>query len=161
MLEYGYPIDDRTYATGFLAATSPEVYLEVAQPYVTRRGRATKTMPNDEFLVHGWITACAKVGRSPVPELADVATNLSMEDAARHVATEELGRHPDPRGRKALETLLVESTGNGYIRRKAAQALRDSVPNETVCALFRYVLSNEADMNFRVFLEDMISRNCH
>ncbi len=160
MLEYGYPIDDRTYATQYLAETSPEVYLAAAETYVTRRGRPTKTMPNDEFLVRGWITACAKTGRSPVPELASVATNLHMEDAARHLATEELGRHRDPLGRKALETVLVESSGNGYIRRKAAQSLHASLPAETACTMFRYVLEHEADLNFRAFLEDMVERFC-
>jgi hypothetical protein len=159
-LEYGFPIDDRTYACEFLAQTSPETYLEIAAPYVKRRGRPVKTMPNDEFLVKGWIVACAGTGRSPVPELADVATNLQMEDAARHLATEELGRHPDPLGRKALETLLVESTGNGYIRRKAAQSLRATLPAETACTLLSHVLENEADLNFSAFLQDMIAEVC-
>ncbi len=160
MLEYGFPIDDRTYATEFLAQTSPELYLEIAKPYVERRGRPTKTMPNDEFLVRGWIEACARTGRSPVQELADVATNLQMEDAARHLAAEELGRHSDPRGRKALETLLVESTGNNYIRRKAAQSLQATLPTETACTLFTHVLQHEVDLNFAAFLQDMIARVC-
>jgi hypothetical protein len=117
-------------------------------------------MPDDEFLVRGWVVACELLGRSPVDELADVATNLMMQDAARHYATQELGRFHEPKGRKALETVLIESTGNGYIRRKAAQSLQASLPAETACALFRHVLEREADINFQAFLQDVIARNC-
>ena len=160
MTTYGFRIDDRTYAAQSLAATSPATYLEAARPYVLRRGRATKTMPDDEFLVRGWVTACQALDRSPVEELADVVTNLMMQDAARHYAAEALGQYPNPKGRRALETVLIESSGNGYLRRKAAQSLRQSLPAETACTLFRTVFEREADINFGTFLGDMIGQLC-
>ena len=72
----------------------------------------------------------------------------------------ELARFPDPLGRSALETAMIESSGNGYLRRKAAQAIRDSVPREEACELFRYVLEREADINFAIFMRNMIDLNC-
>ncbi len=160
MLTYGYPIDDRTFAATLLAKSSPDLYLEVARPLVGRRARAEATMPNDEFLVRGWVTACEELGISPVDVLADVTTNLWMEEAARHYAAKMLGNYPDPLGRLALETALVESTGNGYLRRMAAQALRDSLPREDACTLFERVWSLESDPNFQLFLKSMIEANC-
>jgi len=160
MVDYGHRIDDRTEATLLYAQSSPEQYLETAEKYLLRRTRPFETMPNDEFLVRGWVTACEQTGRSPVPMLADVVTNLVMEDAARHYAAQELGRFPDPFGRKALEVALLEVTGNHYVRRKAAQSLRDSLPRETACQTFREALAAELDVNMRKFLEDMIQTNC-
>ena len=63
--------------------------------------------------------------------------------------------------RRALETVLIESSGNGYLRRKAAQSLRLSLPAETACTLFRTVFEREADINFAKFLGDMIAQLCH
>lgn len=161
MLTYGFPIDDRTFAATLLAKSSPDLYLEVALPFVKRRARADATMPNDEFLVRGWVTACEGLGISPVDVLADVTTNLWMEEAARHYAAKTLGRYPDdPLGRLALETALVESLGNGYLRRMAAQALRDSLPREDACTLFEEVWIREADSNFQLFMKSMIEDNC-
>jgi hypothetical protein len=160
LVHYGHGIDDRTQAALVLSRTSPEVYLEIARPYVERKGRPLKTMPPDEFLVKGWVTACEELGISPVPEMVDVVTNLMMEPMARHLAAETLGRYEDPLGQKALENVMIESTGNGYLRRKAAQALRNSIPRETACTLFKSVLEREADSNFALFLQDMIYKNC-
>jgi len=160
MLTFGYRMVDRAEATRLLAETSPERFLEAARPFVLRRGRPRQTMPNDEFFVQGWVSACEKVGRSPVPEMAEVVTNLMMEPYARTIAAKTLGRYPDPLGRKALETALIESSGDGYLRRKAAQAIRDSVPAEEACTLFSHVLSREADINFAIFLRDLIESNC-
>ena len=160
MVDYGHGIDDRTEATLLLAETAPERYLGSAERYLLRRGRPNQTMPNDEFLARGWVLACEAVGSSPAPMMADVATNLAMEPAARYYAAETLGRYPSPLGRQALETALIESTGDGYLRRKAAQALRESVPAEAACDLFNHVLSREVDENFKAFLVNMIQVNC-
>lgn len=160
MVDYGHPIDDRTEAALLLAEVAPELFLDSAREPLRRRDHARKTMPPDEFLVQGWVSACEKLGRSPVPMLADVVTNLAIEDAARHLAAGELGRFPDPLGRSALETAMIESTGNGYLRRKAAQAIRDSVPREEACELFRHVLEREVDINYAIFMRNMIDLNC-
>ena len=72
----------------------------------------------------------------------------------------QLGNHPDPLGRQALEIILIESTGNGYIRRMAAQSLRKTLPAEEACALFKEVSKLEAETNFLVFLLDVIAETC-
>lgn len=156
-LTYGYRLDDRSEATVLWAEVDPQGYLSEMEPHLRRRERPTATMPNDEFLLRGWIEACERAGRSPVPVCADVAVNIRMEAYARYMATEELGRHPDdPLARHALETCLIESTGDGYLRVKAAQAIRMAYANEDACALFQDVLSKEASFDFSSFLQDMI-----
>lgn len=158
--EYGHPMDLRAEAAKLLGRTSPERALEVLRPLLEKVRRRTRTLPDDEFLLDGYLAACERTGTDPTMILADVATNIFIQDAARHRAAKELGKHPGPFSRAALEAILVESTGNGYLRRMAAQALRDSLPAESACALFREVYSREADLNMRTFLEDMIRDNC-
>jgi HEAT repeat protein len=157
--EYGPAMHLRAEAALLIGETSPEAAVRVLQPWLekTRPGR---TMPPMEFLVRGWITACDKLGRSPVEVLADVATNLYMEEAARHLATRALGDHPEPLAIKALESILTESSGNAYMRRLAAQGLVKVLPREEACALFLQVADREADLNFAQFLADVLDKNC-
>lgn len=157
--QYGPSLDLRTEAALVMAEVAPERLIPIIEPMVLRRAR-NQTTPPVEFLVAAWVTACDKTGRDPVPELCDVATNLFQEGSARVRAVAELGKRPDPRGRKALEALLVESTGDGYLRRKAAQSLLATLPQETACALFRKVGDKEADLNMLQFLANMVDRNC-
>lgn len=158
--EYGHDYAVRTFAVEFLAETSPAAALELLEPYLKKRGKPNKTMPPDEFLVRGYATAARKTGVDPTLILSDVATNLWMEDAARHFAVQELGTYPGPYARSVLEAILIESTGNAYVRRKAAQALRDSAPAESACEVFRRVAEREADGNMLAFLLDMLRENC-
>ncbi len=161
MMNYGFPIDDRTEATIVLAKTSPEVFLASAAAHLRRREKPTQTMPDDEFLVEGWVDACQLTGQSPVPMLADVATNLLMQPRARYLAAKRMRLFPnEPIGQEALESCLVESMGDGYLRRMAAQSLRELLPRETGCRLFAETLARESDLNFRQFLNDMIQENC-
>ncbi|MFT4538354.1 MAG: hypothetical protein ACI841_004744 [Planctomycetota bacterium] len=159
-LEYGYHLSDRTESARLLALTSPETYLEIAHEYVTRKHKPNKTMPADEFLIRAWVIACEKMGRSAVEELADVVMNLMMEDAARHYAAEMLGDYTDALALRALETAMIESGGNGYLRRKAAQSLAKAMPRETVCELLFKTLELETDLNFQHFLRSMIDHHC-
>lgn len=158
--EYGHDFAVRTFAVEFLSETSPQTALEVLEPHLRKRRKPNKTMPPDEFLVRGYARAAQATGEDPTAILADVATNLWMEDAARHFAVAELGRYPSPYARSVLEAILIESTGNSYIRRKAAQALRDSVPAEAACETFRRVANHEAELGMLEFLLDMIRENC-
>ncbi|MFT7487275.1 MAG: HEAT repeat protein, partial [Candidatus Paceibacteria bacterium] len=82
------------------------------------------------------------------------------DDAARHQAVKELGKHKTPHAHMALRQILVESTGNAYLRRKAAQAIKESFPREEACAIFAEISTMEADNNFLLFLADMIEDNC-
>jgi len=157
--EFGPSLFLRTEAVLLLGETAPTRALEVLQPWIGN-ARPGRTLPPQEFIVKAWTDACDGVGRSPVPQLCDVATNLLLDGASRVRAIKELGRRPDPAGEKALRSILVESTGDGYLRRKAAQALRDSLPEEAACEVFRQVADREADPNMLRFLIDMLEEHC-
>src|SRR5260221_643816 len=157
--QYGPPPEPRPEATMLFAETSPARALQVLEPMV-KRAHPTQTQPPAEFILSSFVTACDKTGRSPVPELADAATNLFMDETARIRAVKELGHRPEPLAIQALQAILVESTGDGYIRRMAAEGLRDSLPKENACALFQGISEHEADLNFLQFLKDMLDKNC-
>lgn len=162
MLTYGYRRDDRAEATLLYAQADPAGYLEDAREHLLRHERPKKTMPADEFLVRGWVRACEELGVSPVEICADVATNLWMESYARIVAIETLAKHGDDGlAREALRTCLIESTGDGNIRRNAAQAIRDGWAREDACALLEDVLSKEVDINFAGFLTTLLHAHCN
>ncbi|HJO26888.1 MAG: hypothetical protein CMK00_01095 [Planctomycetes bacterium] len=159
VLEYGHRMSDRTEAVRLLAETSPARAEEILGPLL-RQERLRQTMPDQEFLLAGWLTACERTGTDPVEVLATVAGNIFMQDAARHRAVQELGEHPGTLSRATLEVVLVESTGNGYLRRKAAQALASSLPAETACSIFKEVAEKEADRNMLIFLLNILEEVC-
>jgi len=158
--QYGTDLGLRTEATLLLAEMHPERAREILEPFV-RRARQSQTLPPQEFIVRAWVTACEKSKTDPVPALADAAANLFMDEAARVRAVKELGRHPgNPLAEKALAAILVESTGDGYLRRMAAQGLLAIVPRETACSLLTQVADKEADTNMLFFLRDVLDKNC-
>lgn len=160
-ITYGSPISDRTEAALVLSLTSPLLFFSDAKPILERTKVKRQTMPDDEFLVRGWINACKKTGQSPVPMLAQVATNMRLDPTARWQAAKRMREFSlEPIGQRALESCLVESSGDGYLRRMSAQSLRDLLPSESACALFAEVARRESDINFRAFLLDMMQRNC-
>lgn len=158
--QYGTDLALRTEATLLLAEVQPARALELLEPYV-RRARASQTLPPAEFIVRAWVTACERTKTNPVPALADAAANMFMEEAARVRAVKELGRHPDDRlAEKTLSAILIESTGDGYLRRMAAQSLLAMLPREEACVLFTQVADKEADANMLQFLKDILDKNC-
>ena len=158
---YGHFIEDRSEALLLLAEVAPEAFIAGAEEHLRRLGLPEQTGPNDEFYVEGWRVACEQSGRSPVPMMAQVATNLALEPYARVIAIRTLGPHADdPRASGAIRTALVESSGNGYLRRVSAQTVLSSFPKETACELLKEVASREADVNFSRFLDDVIQMNC-
>ncbi len=159
LTQYGASLSLRTEGTLLLAEVAPARALELLEPLVTKQ-KQSSTMPDQEFLVKAWVIACDKTGRSPVPELCDVATNLFQPGYARVLAVRELGKRPDPRGEAALRTILVESTGDGYLRRITVQSLHALLPRETACELLHEVAAKEADLNFLRFLADAIEKWC-
>lgn len=94
--QYGAELSLRTEAVLLFAEVHPDRAVEVLEPYV-RKGRQESTLPPAEFLVRSWIIACDKLGKDPVPVLADVATNLYMDSSARVMAVKALGLHPESR----------------------------------------------------------------
>ena len=161
MTTYGVDMGDRTEACLVLAETSPDRYLEIARPFLERRENRKKTMPDDEFLVQGWVNASKAKGISPVPLLADVATNLRMMPNARYLAAKRIREFPNEiLGQRALETCLIESSGDNYLRIMAAQSLVELLPRESACELFREVLSKETSIQMAQFFESLIQTNC-
>lgn len=159
LIQYGAALELRTEAALLLAETAPQRAIELIEPMVTK-AHPNRTQPPAEFIVKAWLIACDRTDRSPVPELADVATNLYMDETARILAVKELGRRPEPLALQALQAILIESTGDGYLRRMAAQGLRDSLPKENGCEIFERVASREADLNFALFLADLLAKHC-
>ncbi|MFT7168145.1 MAG: hypothetical protein ACI80K_001270, partial [Paracoccaceae bacterium] len=158
---YGYRMGDRAEAVLLLAETDPAALMQGARPYLERKGRRFQTAPSDEFYARAWVKACDRSGESPVPMMADVAMNLAMEPIARYVAIDALAEHgDDPLARATLQEALVESTGDGYLRRKAAQGIIASFASEDACAILKEVLDNESDQNMARFLDDMFQTNC-
>ena len=158
---YGHFIEDRSEALLLLAEVAPETFFAGAEAHIQRQGKPEQTAPNDEFFVEGWRGACEQSGRSPVPMMAQVATNYALEPYARVIALRSLAARPDdPRASGAIRTTLVESTGDGYLRRVSAQTVLASFPKETACELLIEVQRREADVNFARFLDDVIQTNC-
>lgn len=158
---YGPYIEDRTEALLYYAEIAPEEFLDRARPYLERTGRPFQTAPNDEFFATGWLKACEVSGEDPVPMMASVATNFALEPRARYLAVKSLKAYAtSPLARAALETTLVESTGDAYIRRMSAQSVIGGYPREEACALLQKVASRESDINFARFLDDAIQSNC-
>jgi hypothetical protein len=84
-----------------------------------------------------------------------------MDMTSRAKAAKALRDFPlEPLGEAALRSCLVESTGDGYLRRMAGQSLRELLPREAGCSLFHEVWQRETDLNFRAFLDDLIQDNC-
>jgi hypothetical protein len=158
--QYGTDLALRTEATLLFAEVQPLRAKEILEPFV-RRARQSQTLPPQEFLVRAWVTACEQSKTDPVPALADAATNLFMEEPARVRAVKELGHHKgNLLAEKALRAILVESTGDGYLRRMAAQALIELLPRETACSLLTEVADKEADSNMLIFLSDALDKYC-
>lgn len=157
--QHGQSLYLRTEALLCLADTSPHRALELLEPMITK-ARPSMTMPPAEFLVGAWVTACGHTGRSPVRELADIATNLYYDETARIKATKLLANYREPLSSQTLMAILIESTGDGYLRRMAAQGLVRLLSPEDACKILQTVREREADMNMQRFLDDMLEKNC-
>lgn len=161
--EVGYGV--RGQAVGIWADIAPGDFSEILRPILSER-RHRKTLPPDEELLRAWVRAAREVGtpRAEIEELlAEVTVNIYQDDATRHMAIAELGATEGELGshaRRALEEVLVESSRNGYLRRKAAQAIADALPTEDACRILSRVADRESDQNFLIFLADMIDSTC-
>jgi HEAT repeat protein len=120
----------------------------------------TVTLPPREGLLAAWCVAAEASGTPRTPLLAEVATDLYQLDEVRARAVEELGHESDPAAGHALHTVLIESTGNAYLRRKAAQSIARVLPREEACAVLEQVFTHEADLNFQRFLAAQIEELC-
>ena len=156
---FGENLHLRTKAAQFLGETSPQAALQVIEPML-RGDRPRATHPPEEKLLDAWNTAAGATGEDRAPLLCEIATDVTRPEAVRHLAARLLGEFPSNQGRQALEGILVESSGNSYIRRLAAQSLERTVPAAELCPLLQRVFENEADVNIQIFLDDMIRTTC-
>lgn len=158
--QYGTDLALRTEATLLLADVHPKRALALLEPFV-RKARQSQTLPPQEFLVRAYTTACEKTGTDPVPALADAAANMFMDETARVRCVKELANHPESQlAEKTLAAILIESTGDGYLRRMAVQGLIKILPRESACALLTQVADKEADTNMLLFLRDALDKYC-
>lgn len=157
--DFGPDLALRRAACELLAETAPSAAVEVLEPIVLRRLRKETYPPEDKMLA-ALCLAKRSLGEDPSELLATVATDLRQTDDARHLAIRELTGTQSPRGRAALDQILVESGLNSYLRRLAAQALQKTLPKEEFCARAAEVMEREADVNFQVFLASLVEANC-
>jgi hypothetical protein len=156
---YGGELGLRARAIDLLAELDPPRALELLEPLV-REPRKSKTWPPQETLLSAWNEAALRAGIERSELLGAVAADLLQDDPARHLAVRQLGTCGDARAAQALEGVLVESTGNGYLRRLAAQSLSGDKRFTQACATLRRVLEREADENFAQFLDSLVRKNC-
>ena len=156
---FGADLHVRTRATEFLGECAPEKALEVLEPILSRRVDG-RTYPPEERLLEAWVTAAEKLKYDPVPFLSNIATDLQRTQDVRHLATRSLGRFDSPQSRQALQALMVESSGNSYIRRLATQSLKELLPKEEFCTLVSTIQEREADPKFIDFLESVLNSSC-
>jgi hypothetical protein len=156
---FGPDLALRRAACELLAESAPRTAVEVLEPIVLRRSRK-ETYPTEDKMLAALCRAKRALGEDPSELLATVATDLHQSDDARHLAIRELAGTASPRGRAALDEILVESGMSSYLRRLAAQSLQKTLPEEEFCARANQVLEREADVNFQVFLASLIEASC-
>jgi HEAT repeat protein len=149
----------RRAATELLGECVPDRAIQVLEP-ILREKYDGRTYPPEERMLEAWIHGKEALHQDPTPLVAVIATDLQRAQDVRHLATRALGAHDTPLARQALETLLVESSGNGYIRRLALQSLLAVLPKESFCELVKKVQSREADTDFILVLERALDENC-
>ena len=164
MTEYGEDLGLRTKACELLALTSPATAVEVLEPLILE-ARPGRTLPPEEIMVSSYATAARLAGIDPVDTLSTISADLFSEQTARLMAVKEIAKYPGVRARETLRIVLVESTGNAYLRRAAAQALVahakvDSDTDAQLCGILDEVMNKESDINFQTFLVSMIEKYC-
>lgn len=156
---YGADLYVRTQATQLLGECAPVKALEVLEPILARRVDG-RTYPPEERLLEAWVTAARSLHYDPVPFLSAIATDLQRSQDVRHLATRALGDFDSPQSRQALQALMVESSGNSYIRRLATQSLKNLLEKNDYCSLVKAVQEREADPKFIDFLESVLNSSC-
>ena len=156
---YAEDIALRTAACELLGRYRPEAAVEFLGP-ILLDAAPSRTWPERDLMLGAWDMAARSEEIERAPLLARVATDIYQKDNVRHRAVELLGSVDDPRAVRALEQVLVESTGNSFLRRQAAQALARQPDREESCAIFSRVLEREVDANFQLFMADMLELNC-
>ncbi len=156
--EFGPQLELRDAAVRALPKADPARALEVLGPILRERPRST--LPPYENMLASYLEAAAALGADPVPVLSVVAADMQQDQATRHQALRELGSHQSTLSVRVLEEVLVESSGNAYLRRLAGQSLLQAASRGEACAIFERVMSREADPEMLAFFADMVERHC-
>jgi hypothetical protein len=157
--EYGPDPLLRRRATELLGDVLPVAAIDVLEPVLRGEVRG-RTLPPDDTVLGAWYQAATTLQRDRAPLLCSVATDLRREAAVRYQATRLLGEAPSPQGNAALEQLAVESTGDHLIRRYAVQSLQKVLAEDEFCSRMLAILDKEADINFQIFLQDVLEESC-
>lgn len=144
-------LGQRGRAAELLAEVRPQSAIDLLEPLLAGDLRG-QTPPQRETVLTAWLTAAKAVDHPLEETLILVATDIRLGDATRHLAVRELGELSSPRVSQALMEILTESTGNGLLRRKAAQAIMNSEDTESAIVSITSVLQREADSNMQIFL---------
>lgn len=156
---YGGDLALRAEAARSFAQADPRRALEVLEPLLLDP-LPDQTRPHPEALLEAVLAAAEPLGHDLSRTLVDVATEIYQPDDVRHRAVKELGGYSGPRVEAALAQVLVESTGNAYIRRLATRSLLDVYEPERACEVLLEVYEHESDARFLAFLTDAIEKNC-
>lgn len=159
VVNYGADLALRAEAARALGVAAPGRALEVLEPLLLDP-LPDQTRPPAEALLEALLVAAEPLDHDLSRTLVDVATEIYQPDDVRHRAVKELGRHSGPRVEAALRQVLVESTGNAYIRRLATRSLLDVYEADRACEVLLEVYEHEADTRFLAFLADAIEKNC-
>ena len=155
---YGHPLDLRQGAARELAVADPRLAIEEYGPLL-EMPRPGSTMPGHEFLLEAYLIACENQQEDPTEVLVAITTGILYDSTVRHAAVRALGERPSEMGFHALEQALIESTGNVYLRKLAAQSLIASNP-EQACEVLRRVADAEADIGFLEALANLLETHC-
>lgn len=144
----------QTEAARILAQTSPERAREVLEPLILAT-KHNRSLPDPERLLHAWILASKELGTLEPGLLVEVATGILRPAPVRTLAVRTLGEIQGIESQRALETVLVESGTDGYIRRRAAQALVQQLGPDAR-PILEEVADKETDPAFLTLLANIL-----
>lgn len=162
--EFGEDLGLRTKAAELLGATHPAKAVEVLGPLI-RDPRPGLTLPPGDILVSTFADAAQAADIDVLDALTEIATNLFIDESARLSAVRGVAKYSGPRARAAIRILVIESTGNGYLRRQAVFALieHSKVDPETaaeLCPMLTEICDKETDLNFLEFMLNVLDKHC-
>jgi hypothetical protein len=161
---YGEHLGLRTKACELLADTHPAKAVAVLEPFILEP-RPGVTLPPADIMVMSYSRAARACDYDAIDTLTSVATNLFIDETARQFAVREVAKFPGARAREAIRILMIESTGNAYLRRDAVKAFveHSKIDPETkaiLCDTLLEVTDKETDVNFQVFMINVVEKYC-
>ncbi|WP_145189593.1 hypothetical protein [Planctomycetes bacterium Pla163] len=153
---YSSALGERNKACELLGAYCPQTAIAVLGPLLLPDRRGT-TLPDSEFILAGYLTAAKTLGTDTHDILCAIAVEARMDGRTRTIALRELAPQATPRSIAIFENVMVESTGDAYLRRVAVQSYIAAVPKERALEHLTRTRDREADMNMQGYLEDVLA----